>query len=177
MGWDHALGPNRRTCDINHGLFGSPTHHYNDVMMSTMASQITSLPIVYSTVYSSANQRKHQSSASLAFLRGIHRWPVNSPHKGPVTWKMFPFDGVIMYARYQASVSWFNKVYTGITGPEYVWMKLLRSPSMGDIEPLTEAWRSDFLSVGLDYVFLCSFHAYIWRSEGYGTKNFIGKCA
>ena len=49
-----------------------------------MASQITSLTIVYSNVHSGADQRKHQSSASLAFVRGIHRWPVNSPHKGPV---------------------------------------------------------------------------------------------
>ena len=48
------------------------------------------------TVYSGADQRKHQSSASLAFVRGIHRWPVNSPHEGPVTQKMFPFDDVIM---------------------------------------------------------------------------------
>ena len=47
--------------------------HYDDVIMGTMASQITSLTIVYSTVYSEANQRKHQSSASLAFVRGIHR--------------------------------------------------------------------------------------------------------
>ena len=70
--------------------------HNNDVIMSTMASQITSLTIVYSTVYSGADQRKHQNSASLAFVRGIHRWPVNSPHKGPVTRKMFPFDDVIM---------------------------------------------------------------------------------
>ena len=61
-----------------------------------MASQITSLTIVYSSFYSGANQRKHQSSASLAFVRGIHRWPVNSPHKGPVTRKMFPFGDVIM---------------------------------------------------------------------------------
>ena len=57
---------------------------------------ITSLTIVYSTVNSGADQRKHQSSASLAFVRGIHRWPVNSPHKGPVTRKMFPFDDVIV---------------------------------------------------------------------------------
>ena len=64
--------------------------------MGAMASQITSLTIVYSAVYSGAGQRKHQSSASLAFVRGIHRWPVNSPHKGPVTRKMFPFDDVIM---------------------------------------------------------------------------------
>ena len=64
--------------------------------MGAMASQITSLTIVYSTVYSGADQRKHQSFASLAFVRGIRRWPVNSPHKGPVTRKMFPFDDVIM---------------------------------------------------------------------------------
>ena len=65
--------------------------------MTTIASQITSLTIVYSIVYSDADQRKHQSSASLAFVWGIHRWPVNSPHKGPVTRKMFPFDDVIMF--------------------------------------------------------------------------------
>ena len=64
--------------------------------MGTIASQITSLTIVYSTVYSSADQRKHQSSVSLAFVRGIYRGPVNSPHKWPVTRNMFPFDDVIM---------------------------------------------------------------------------------
>ena len=64
--------------------------------MRAMVSQIANLTIIYSTVYSGANQRKHQSSASLAFVRGIHRWPVNSPHKGPVTRKVFPFDDVIM---------------------------------------------------------------------------------
>ena len=75
-----------------------PSHYYNDVIMSAMVSQITSLSIVYSTVYSGADQRKHQSSASLAFVRG------NSPEtsefpaqiKWPVTRKMFPFDDVIM---------------------------------------------------------------------------------
>ena len=71
-------------------------HHYGDVIMSAIASQITSLTIVYSAVYSDADQRKHQGSASLAFVRGIHRGPVNSPHKWPVTRKMFPFDDVIM---------------------------------------------------------------------------------
>ena len=65
--------------------------------MGTIASQITSLTIVYSTVYSDADQRKYQSSASLAFVRGIHRRPVNSPHKWPVTRIMFPFDDVIMF--------------------------------------------------------------------------------
>ena len=68
--------------------------YYNDVITGVIASQITSLTIVYSIVYSGADQRKHQSSTSLAFVRGIHQGPVNSPHKGPVTWKMFPFDMV-----------------------------------------------------------------------------------
>ena len=63
--------------------------HYNDVIMSVGASQITSPTIVYSTVYSGADQRKHQSPASLALVWGFHRWPVNSPHTGPVTWKGF----------------------------------------------------------------------------------------
>ena len=74
----------------------APFISYNDVIMDTITSQITSLTIVYSTVYSDADQRKHQSSASLAFVRRIHRWPVNSPHKWPVTRKMLPFDDVIM---------------------------------------------------------------------------------
>ena len=66
--------------------------------MTRMASQITSLAIVYSTVYSGADQSKHQSSASLAFVWEIHRGPVNFPHKWPVTQKMFPFDDIIMAA-------------------------------------------------------------------------------
>ena len=66
--------------------------NYGDVIMSVITSQINSLAIVYSTVYSAADQRKHQSSTSLAFVRGIHRGPVNSPHKWPVTRNMFPFD-------------------------------------------------------------------------------------
>ena len=70
--------------------------HYNDVIMIVIASQITSVSIVWSTVCSGADQRKHQSSATLAFVRGIHRWPVDSPHKRPVTQKMFPFHDVII---------------------------------------------------------------------------------
>ena len=77
-------------------LVSDERNHYNDVIMSAMASQITSHTIVCSIVYSGADQRKHQSSASLAFVRGIHRWPANSPHKGPVTRKMFTFDDVFM---------------------------------------------------------------------------------
>ena len=70
--------------------------HYSDTIMSAMAFQITSLTIVYSIVYSGADQRKNQSSASMAFVRGIHRSPLNSPHKWPVTREMFPFDDVIV---------------------------------------------------------------------------------
>ena len=70
--------------------------HYDDVIMGTITSQITSITIVYSTVYSGADQSKHQSSASLAFVWGVHRGLVNSPHKWPVTRKMCPFDDVIM---------------------------------------------------------------------------------
>ena len=65
--------------------------HHNDIIMGTMTSQITSLTIDYSTVYPVADQRKHQSSASLTFVWGIHRWPVNSPHKWPITRKCFHF--------------------------------------------------------------------------------------
>ena len=70
--------------------------NYNDVIMSALASQNTSFMFVYSTVYSGSDQRKHQISALLAFVRGIHRCPLNSPHKGPVMRKMFPFDDVII---------------------------------------------------------------------------------
>ena len=71
-------------------------HRYSDIKISVMTSQITSLMIVYSKVYSGAYQRKHHSSVSLAFVREIHQWSVNSLHKGPVMRKRFPFDDVIM---------------------------------------------------------------------------------
>ena len=62
--------------------------HYNDILMGVAASQITGITIVYLIVSSGADQRKHHSSVSLAFVWGIHRWPVNSPLKGPVTRNM-----------------------------------------------------------------------------------------
>ena len=82
--------------DENASMLVKKSCHYNDVTMSAMASQIISLAIVYSTVYSGTDQRKHKSSASLAFVREIHRWPLNSPHKWPVTRTLFQFDDVIM---------------------------------------------------------------------------------
>ena len=86
--------------------------HYGDVIMCAIASQITSLTIVYSTVYSDADQGKHQSSASLAFVRRIHRGPVNSPYKWPVTRKMFPFHDVIM--NYEKCHGW-DSIATVVT--------------------------------------------------------------
>ena len=81
---------------ISHQLLSRHIHH-NDAIMGAIASQITSPTIVYLTVCSDADQRKHQSSASLAFVWEIHRGPLNFPHKWPVTQKMFPFDEVIMW--------------------------------------------------------------------------------
>ena len=85
--------------------------------MGAMASQIAGLKIVYSNVRSGANQTKHQNFASLAFMRGIHWWPVNSPHKRPVTRKMFPFKGDIMQAQT------LNQVYSA----EAMWLKYIIS--------------------------------------------------
>ena len=88
-------------------------YHYNDGKMSPIASQTISLRIVYAIVYSGVE--KYQSSASLAFARGIHRSLVNSPHKGPVMRKMFPFDTVIMASTVsnsgirQYNVQWMYK--------------------------------------------------------------------
>ena len=74
--------------------------------MGAMTSQITRLTIGYSTVHSGADQRKHQSSTSLAFVWGIHRWPVNSPHKWPAMPKMLPFDDVIV-----GLIQWRKQVF------------------------------------------------------------------
>ena len=103
--------------------------------MGVMASRITSVSIVYSIVCSGVDQRKHQSSASLAFVRGIHRWPVNSPHKGPVTRKMCPFDDVIMewhfiwgtlhIITFQYGAMWFSLSFF-ILIPHDIWEIALR---------------------------------------------------
>ena len=98
----HARSNNNENIEAPHwcSFVRGSIHHYNDVIMSAMASQITSLTIVYSTVYSGADQSIHQNSASLAFVRGIHRWMVNSKHKGSVMRKMFPVNDVIIGGGY-----------------------------------------------------------------------------
>ena len=79
--------------------------HYIDVIMGTIASHIASVSIVCSTICSGSDQRKHQSSTLLAFVRGIHRWPVDSPHKGWVTRNMFQFDDGIMMKQF-----WYRSI-------------------------------------------------------------------
>ena len=100
IAWDLDVGVQR--------LVSSPNYHYNDVIMSAMASQITGVSIAHSTVCSGTDQRKHQRSVLLAFVRGIHRWPVDSPHKRPVTRKMLPFDGVIITSRSLLHFLWMT---------------------------------------------------------------------
>ena len=94
--WNYVL--------IQLSLIRQISWYYSDVIMGAMASPIISLTVVYSTVYIGADQRKHQSSASLVLVWWTHRWPVNSPYKWPVTRIMFPFDDVIMgLPQYQRS--------------------------------------------------------------------------
>ena len=92
--------------------------HYCDVILRTMASQISSLTVVYSRDCSDINRRKLQSFASLAFLWWTRRWPVNFPHKGPVTQKMFPFDHIIT-AKKWASV-WEFRYWWFPPVPEHI---------------------------------------------------------
>ena len=110
------------------GLF----YHYSDVIMSTVESPITSFTIVNSTVYSGKGERD-QSSAALAFVRGIHWWPVNSPHKGPVTRKMFPFDDVIMW----------RICITGLQGMHSCLLAVTTYITLF-VQQYTEYWRPSF---------------------------------
>ena len=104
--------------------FHNFSEHYNDVIIGMISSQITSLTIVFSTVYLDTDQRKHQSSPSLAFVRAIHRRPVNSLHKWPVMRKMFPFDDVIMIIK-MLVILWISHSYlTDVTTAE-LWLLLL----------------------------------------------------
>ena len=71
--WYGLLLHSRGRIKHQYCIFWCLNIHYIDVIMTKIAPQITSLTVVYSTVYSDADQRKHQSSASLAFVWGIHR--------------------------------------------------------------------------------------------------------
>ena len=86
--------------------------HYSDIIMSMMASQITGVSIVCFAVCSGTDQRKHQSSMSLVFVRGIHQSLVDSPHKGPVMQKMFPSAAVVVMLHV---IIWFTVLHYNST--------------------------------------------------------------
>ena len=137
--------------------------------MSIKVSQITSLTIVYSTVCAGADQRKHQSSASLAFVWGIHRWPVNSLHKGPVTRKMFPFDDIIMQ-NYIYRMKWLTKntFDIGCKQPRQVFLLT------NQVMPAWLLWLSIFIkmSSGLMFIFHhISWMRHVYRRQKYSPQN------
>ena len=128
--------------------------------MSAMASQVAGLTIIYSNVYSGAHRRKHQSSASLACVKWICRWPVNSPHKGPVTRKMFPFDDVIMisfFILWYPRLTWYICIYiyiyklvsqptelAAIATPASCMKDISRRPNFPIVTPIRATTIDDF---------------------------------
>ena len=125
--------------------------HYDDVIMTTIASQITSLTVVYSTVYSDADQSKHQKLRVTGLCVGNSPGPVNSPHKGPVTRKMFPFDDVIMsqFTKYKlTSTTRFAKQKTSERAVSLIQAKSEQIPSklsLGKaIENGPRVWHSSY---------------------------------
>ena len=128
--------------------------------MGTLASQITSLLIVYSTVYSDADERKHQNFASLAFVCGIHRWPVNSPHKWPLTCKMLPFDDVIMEFKFWSSM------FCG-TVPYFQWRAHSSSSSYGS----TDSILAIFNCIGLKHITLHNMYRKIYNIRRTKSQN------
>ena len=136
----------------------------NDVIMGAMTSQITSLTIVYSSVYSGTDQRKHQNSASLAFVRGLHRWPVNSPHKRPVKRKMFLFNDVIM--GWWQYFQWRHMMVLYITRDalpcydSFVQVCLLKASDINS-RPIYFVGKSNFLSLSVSSLLtgdICNSH-------------------
>ena len=136
-------------CTQNNSAYDLPTYwlrnqwHYSEVILGTVVSQITSISIVYSTICSGTDQRKHQSSASLAFVRRIHWWPLNSPHKGPVSWKMFPFDDIIIDLSHPKWWSFPSLLHCH-------WMMILRSiihRSQSSLKMRQSTWWISYISI------------------------------
>ena len=112
-------------------------NHYIDVMMTTMASQITSLTVVYSTGYSDADQRKHQSSASLAFVWGIHRGRWTPRTKGQLRGKCFH----LMTSSCRHGICWYSpSKFTFACWPQATFVKdvYLEMPGKIAIEKQTD---------------------------------------
>ena len=135
--------------------------------MDAIASQITSLTIVYSNVYSDADQRKHQSSVSLAFVRVIHRWPVNSPHKWPVMRKMFPFDDIAMQGREEHPHFTYQL-------PSYWWLSIVMSHSIIGIDMVLPE-RSSLSRLSSNNIIFC-FNILRPRQNGRCFPDDIFKC-
>ena len=109
--------------------------------------------IVYSTIYLCTDQRKHQSSASLAFMKVIHRWPVTSPHKGPVARKMFAFDDVIIITGIAIS----GKTVSILIRSLVIWW--LHRTQIHNINSLQRFQRIIYYSFGIGVFDICFFTA------------------
>ena len=141
--------------------------------MGAMASQITSLAIVYSNVHSGADQRKHQSSTPLAFVWGIHRWPVNSPHKWPVTRKMFPFVDVFMLWLYNPNTTKHNRGMCIIHG---IYCTLLQWPIRRTNFESKKLWKPrDVIMLTLSYLLAQHFAINTICGRHYGNYLFNEK--
>ena len=151
--------------------------------MSVMVSQITSLTIVYSTVYSGTYERKHQISASLAVLRGIHRWPVNAPHKGPVTRKMFPFDDVIMVPHNRKIPQFFFQCYQPViyrdwSSNELRWDNYVDHHkaeliSLGHITPAVCSWSQQVMVISWNWNYCGGSYVWIRQPSSLQRQNVI----
>ena len=137
--------------------------HYGGVIMTTIASQITSLTVVYSTVYSDADQRKHQSSASLAFVWGIHRDRWSPRTKGRLRGKCFHLmTSSCLEKRVDTyGITKLQKLLLSHRRYMAMWKLHLRSPNQRWIKKTTHAfdtrpcgWHSQ-----------C--HAYGWSGDRY----------
>ena len=144
--------------------------HYYDVIMGAIASQITSLTIVYSTVYSDADERRHQSSASLTFVRWIHRGPVNSPHKWPVTRIMFPLDDVITWCH--SLVALTMRASVSVSLPQINDSHIVRFPSglmlrgVADVTFMATVFLEKYQSISsVLYFWIAIRYVFSWEQE------------
>ena len=124
------------------------TQHYNDVIMGAMASQITSLTIGLLNRLFGRRSKKTSKHCVTGLWQRIQRWPVNSLHKWPVMWKMFPFDDIM-----QAAYFWDNYVYFSCSTPK---KKVLFTKEM-----TSDQWTA-----------VSSRNAYSLRNKGHWGKDF-----
>ena len=143
--------------------------------MSAMSSQITNRTSVYSAVYSRLDERKHQSSAPLAFLWGIHQSPVNSPHKWPVSRKMFSFDDVIMQSR---SYPFWILLFTHTRSYQIYWYEIgnVHYAPQGCFPRLHSLWQRMMLIIcrWISIKFqICVKTFYTWYMHHYNNNSLL----